>query len=109
MDDRTALTRDLTDLVRLIPGVAAVYSSGPVVVEAVSAVTQVVLRGAVAHDVVAVAEANGGLTVSVTIGVSEGLPATEVCRQVYDAIAERLLLGGMAETASIAVKVARIG
>ena len=60
-----------------------------------------------------VSEAGGGLDVSVTIGVSESVPATQVCRAVYDALAEQLAVVGAAAGAAlpsrITVKVGRIG
>ncbi|MDF2443147.1 MAG: hypothetical protein JWR01_1350 [Subtercola sp.] len=111
MDDRTAVTLALTETVRSVPGVTAVYSSAPVVVATVSKVTQLVTRGSVAPDLVAVSEVEGELVVAVTIGVSEGAPATQVCRDVHDAIAEQLApaLADPLQPLNIAVKVARIG
>ncbi|RFA12192.1 hypothetical protein B7R22_17345 [Subtercola boreus] len=111
MDDRTAVTLALTETVRNVPGVTEVYSSAPVVVATVSKVTQLVTRGVVAPDLVAVSEVDGELVVAVTIGVSEGVPATQVCRDVYDAIAEQFApaLTDPPQPLSIAVKVARIG
>ncbi|RFA10906.1 hypothetical protein B7R54_18105 [Subtercola boreus] len=110
-DDRTAVSLALTETVRKVHGVSEVYSSAPVVVATVSKVTQLVTRGAVSPDVVAVSEVDGELVVAVTIGVSEGVSATQVCRDVYDAIAEQLgaALSDPLRPLSIAVKVARIG
>lgn len=109
MDDRNALTQTLTDLVRQVPGVTSVYPSAPVLLATVSKVTQLVTQRDVAPDLVVISEERGELTVAVTIGVDVGMSATQVCREVYDAIAEHLAAGGAPEPASIAVRVGRIG
>ncbi|PPF89502.1 hypothetical protein C5B96_00995 [Subtercola sp. Z020] len=109
MDDRTALTLTLTDLVRRVPGVTDVYSSVPVLVATVSKLSQLVTRRDLGPDLVTLSEVDGELVVAVTIGVGEGLSATEVCREVYDAIAEHLAAGTAPQPASIAVTVGRIG
>ena len=91
MTDQLALQRRITDVVALVPGVDTVF---------------------------AVSQAGDGLTVlprestnvslTVTIGVDDAAGATEVCRLVYDAVIDELLLAGEMP-GSVTVKVASIG
>ena len=117
MDNRTALSRRLTELVREVEGVKAVYSSGSTVAAVTGAVGQTLTsnmlgapgeaRAQAAH--VALQGENDDMVVSVTIGVSVGASATQVCRTVYDVIAEHFIQSGASEPGRISVRVGRIG
>lgn len=74
------LSRDLTALVRTVPGVATVYSSAPVVAKAVGAVL-----GVSADELVTVSSIGD---ITATIGVERADAAPEVARAVHAALAD---------------------
>ncbi|QWT24594.1 hypothetical protein KPL76_04190 [Subtercola sp. PAMC28395] len=112
MNDRTALSSELSAVVRAVPGVESLYSSAPGPAELVSRVVELVTQREVESAEVGVSgkpESTADLVITVTIGVEEAASATEVCRDVYDSICSYFTLKGEAAPASIAVTVGRIG
>jgi len=83
--ERDELARRLEGIVRAVPGVVAVYRSGP-------------LLAGLAPDApaVRVEEAAGARRVRVVVGVA-GRPAAEACRAVHDALAAVLSPGDAVE------------
>jgi len=130
---RADLARELESVVTAVPGVVMLFpaQSAPVVA-VVSLVSRV--AGAEAPPLVAVSGSGeavsgevpgagpaggpavdgdagagrGGLTVAVTIGVSEDVSAAETCRAVYASIAEHLAGAGLGPARSISVLVGAI-
>jgi len=117
---RDDLARELEAVVEAVPGVVMLYPahSAPVVA-VVSLVTRVagselpplvVVSGEV-QDALAGAltgSDDAGLTVAVTIGVSESVSAAETCRAVYSAIVAHLAEAALAPASSVTVLVGAI-
>lgn len=125
MSHAQTLARELEAVVAAVPGVVMLYppQSSPVVA-VISIVSQVArsempplvaVSGDVSEkpgvedtDVRAPEQAVGGLSVAVTIGVSESVSAAETCRAVYSAIVEHLAASGHAPARTVSVLVGAI-
>ena len=101
MTDTTALAQHLDDVVARIPGVTAVYSATPAIV---NAVTQLALAGAPASRV-SVAQGDGGLTVTASIGVDPDAQAPAVAAAVAAAVVAEI---GGNDPATVTVRVSRV-
>jgi len=100
---------DLVDeAVLAVPGVDSLYSAASLVTALITTALDALTSRPPSASTVLVAETSG-LSVAVKIGVGEGYTATEVCRQVHDAITVHLRGYPEYEIAKIAVTVARIG
>ena len=96
-----AIARELDAVVRSVEGVAAVFSSTPAVV---NAVTQLAL-GPAATTLVAVRQVEDGLAIVASIGVHPDARAPAVAAAVAEAITERV---GAAIPSTVTVRVSRV-
>lgn len=99
------LAASLDELVRGLPGVSALYRSGPLLAKIVAIGSQA-LRSDADGPLVRVESGDGAVSVTATIGVAAE-SATQTCRAVHDAIAAHLLMRGF-DGAAIAVTVAHV-
>lgn len=109
MIDSIELTDELGAVVRAVAGVSAVYTSTPVIATVVTQLVNRVIRERSGLPAVLVVEGESGTTVTVTVGVTDLDPATDVCRRVHDAILACLSARGLLAPAAIEVRVASIG
>ena len=109
MIDAVELPDELSAVVRSLPGVSTIYSSAPVHATVATHLAKVVVRERPGEPSVLVAAGERGTTVTVTIGVSDVEPATDVCRRVHDAILDHVVARGLPTPAAIEVRVASIG
>ncbi|MGA1835977.1 hypothetical protein VD659_03510 [Herbiconiux sp. 11R-BC] len=89
----TELAAELDAVVRAVPGVLQTYPAQPALLAAVTQAASVVLRTPLAPPVGVSRDADG-VSVRVTIAVSDKRPAAETCRAVHDAV-----VGHLAESA----------
>lgn len=114
MSKTIALSEQLTDLVRAVPGVIDVYSAEPALAKVVNAVVGMVSDDAGRTDRVRVSADDGGTAVAILLAVDEEASAADVCRRVHDAVEGYLTeLASSSDSptavASISVTVGRIG
>ena len=100
---------ELTQMLRKVPGVTAVYATKPLLAKVVGAVVEAVKNEPAGGHLVTVTETDAGLDVVAYIGVTDDEPAPEVCRRAHDAI--RDLVGERHElgAATVSVKIGRVG
>jgi hypothetical protein len=102
-------TEELAAAVEQVPGVDELYPAAGVLTtvlkQAVGALTQKPTQ----PELVRITESEDGLRASVSIGISDGAAATDVCRRVYDTIEEYFVASGEPAGTNIEVTVARIG
>lgn len=108
MPHTTKHTEELAAVVEQVPGVDELYPAAPVL-NVVKQVVGAITQKPTGPEFVAVTVSDDGVSASVAIGISDAEAATEVCRQVYDTIAEYFVASGEPTVASIDVTVARIG
>ncbi len=89
LETETELAAELDAVVRAVPGVLQTYPARPALLAAVTQAASVVLRTPVAPPV-AVSHDTDGVSVRVTIAVSDQRPAAETCRAVHDAVVAHL-------------------
>ncbi|TFC08089.1 hypothetical protein [Cryobacterium mannosilyticum] len=99
----------LDEAVLAVPGVDTLFPATPLIATVITTAVDALTRRAPSANSVLVAHETAGLSVAVKIGVTDGYPATEVCRRVHDAIVEHLREYEEQEIAEVAVTVARIG
>lgn len=102
-------TDELAAVIEGVPGVDDIYPATPVLATVVKEVVGAITRKPVAPQLVSLTESSAGLTASVSIGIADADAATDVCRRVYDSIAEFFTAAGDPAVTAIEVKVARIG
>ncbi len=103
------LSYRLTQMLRKVPGVTAVYASKPVLAKVVDAVVDAVKNEPAGAHLVTVSEGDGGLDVEAYIGVTADEPAPSVCRRAHDAIRSYLAEHDERGAAQVTVKVGRVG
>ena len=102
------LAAELLATASTVPGVAGVF---PTVLAAKAILdTAVALVTQRAPQAVLVEEGDGGITVTLSIGVDDAFPAAATCRAVYDAVAAQLAASEPGSAvAAIRVSVAQVG
>ena len=99
-----------------VPGVLQSYDTRPALVAAATGAAAVALRGvglvgpgpAAGVSPVQVSQSADGVSVRVSIAVSDSRAAAETCRDAYEAVVSLLASAGLG-VADLAVEVARIG
>ena len=102
-------TEELAAVVEQVPGVAELYPATPVLTTLANHVVAALTQKPAETGLVALTETDEGVTASVAIGIADADAATDVCRRVYDTIAEYFVASGDPAVTAIEVKVARIG
>jgi len=103
------LTYRLTQMLRKVPGVTAVYATKPVIAKVVGAVVEAVKNEPAGAHLVAVSESSDGIDVTAYIGVTADEPAPAVCRRAHDAIRSYVAANHDAPLGLVTVKVGRVG
>jgi len=104
--ERDELAHNLNRIVRQVDGVTDLYDPRP---PAVAAVATVIARRFGMQPVV-VASSGEGMTVSLSLAVSENHPAAETCRRVFDAVHDYVAAHAPEDTLSaVRIRVSRIG
>jgi hypothetical protein len=109
MSTVTPCHEELAAAVEGVPGVDELYPTTPALASVVNQVVGALTQKPAVPEFVAVTESDGGLRASVSIGISDGAAATDVCRRVYDTIEEFFVASGEPAGTKIEVTVARIG
>lgn len=100
---------ELTQMLRKVPGVTAVYATKPLLAKVVGAVVEAVKNEPAGAHLVTLTETEAGLEVVAYIGVTDEEPAPDVCRRAHDAIREFVGERHEGDVAAIAVKIGRVG
>lgn len=103
------LTYQLTQMLRKVPGVTAVYATRPIFPKVVSTVVEVLKNEPAGVHLVTVTEHGDGIDVEAYIGVTADEPAPDVCRRAHDALREYLADHADSPSRTISVKVGRVG
>ena len=103
------LTYGLTQMLRKVPGVTAVYATKPVIAKIFSAVVEAVKNEPAGVHLVNVTPTQDGLDISAYIGVTDEEPAPDVCRRAHDAIREFVAENSETDAAVVQVKIGRVG
>jgi hypothetical protein len=106
---REDLVHELDQLVRRVDGVTDLYDARP---SALAAVTTAAARltGHTPAEPVVVAASKTGLTVSVSLAVSESHPAADTCRRVFDVVNAFVTTNAPGDTLrAVRIRVSRIG
>ncbi len=103
------LSYELTQMLRKLPGVIAVYATKPLLAKAVSAVVEAVKNEPAGVHLVNVTETDAGLDVEAYIGVTDDEPAPLVCRRAHDAIRSFIAEHSEAGAATVSVRIGRVG
>lgn len=103
------LTYRLTQMLRKVPGVTAVYATKPVLAKVVGAVVEAVKNEPAGAHLVSVEETDDGIDVTAYVGVTADEPAPEVCRRAHDAIRSYVAEHHDAPLGLVRVKVGRVG
>jgi hypothetical protein len=109
MSTVTHCNEELAAAVEGVSGVDELYPATPVLTSVVNQVVGALTQRPSRPEFVAVTESDDGLRASVSIGISDGAAATDVCRRVYDTIEEYFVAAGEPAGTKIEVTVARIG
>jgi hypothetical protein len=109
MNTVTPCTEELAAAVEQVPGVDELYPATPVLSAVVNQVVGALTKKPAQPDLVAVTESDDGLRASVSIGISDDVAATDVCRLVHDTIEQFFVSSGKPAATRIEVTVARIG
>lgn len=102
------LSRDLTRLVRTVPGVEAVYATRPLATTLVTLAVSTLTGAPTAVPLVSVETAGAGTSVCASIGTRGDEPAPVTATRVHDAIAKRLTELGVLP-ATIDVRIGSVG
>jgi hypothetical protein len=100
-------TRQLADFLNRNQDIQVVYSARPALVDAAS----LALNAFGAQPVPAltvVTESPDGTSVAIAVGVTGERPASQVCRDLHDAIETELITAGATLPLSISVRIASI-
>ncbi|MFC5930553.1 hypothetical protein D6T64_16860 [Cryobacterium melibiosiphilum] len=107
--DRVELRDNLNRVLREVDGVTDLYDARPTALAAVTAVATR-LTGRPPVEPVVVASSREGLTVSVSLAVSENLPAADTCRRVFDVVHDFVAAHAPEDTLrAVRIRVSRIG
>lgn len=85
----TELYEQLTGLVKSIDGVVQVYDARPTALAAAADLVAT-LTGQPSGEPVAVRNSGGGISVAVSVAISDASPAAEVCERILEAISGHL-------------------
>ena len=106
------LARELDAVVLAVDGVLQSYDARPAALAAVRDAASALLR-VERPEPVAVRRSAEGISVSVSIAVTDARPAADTCRDVYAAVVQRLEqeagATGAAGIGTVSVQVGRIG
>lgn len=103
------LTYELTQMLRTVPGVTAVYATKPVLAKVVSAVVEAVKNEPAGAHLVSVTATDDGLDIAAYIGVTDEEPAPTVCLRAHDAIRAFVAENADVPAAAVEVKIGRVG
>jgi hypothetical protein len=103
------LSYALTQMLRKLDGVTAVYAMKPVLAKVVSAVVEAVKNEPAGVHLVTVTQGDDGLDIAAYIGVSDEEPAPVVCRRAHDAIRDFVAENSDTVAGGISVKIGRVG
>lgn len=107
--DAGDLASSLNRLLREIDGVTDLYDARPAPLAAVASVATRLARRNEPAPVV-VASSSEGLTVSVSLAVSENHPAADTCRRVFDVVHDFVAAHAPEDTLRmVRIRVSRIG
>lgn len=102
------LVENLDRTVRQVDGVTELYDARPPAAAVVAAVATRLTGGEA--EFVVVASSNGGLSVSVSLAVSDTLSAADTCRRVFDAVHDFVATHAPDDTLDVVrIRVSRIG
>lgn len=107
MTDIEQLTAAITEIVRATPGVAEIYPARPVALATIDQLVKTALPEVPTAALVSVSETEARVRAEIRIAVTDELPAADICRNVYAAVAEHLTARG-GTPPEIRVTVARI-
>lgn len=103
------LEHNLSRLVREVDGVVHLYDARPKPVAAVTAIATRI-TGHTDSEPVVVSSTDDGLTVSVSLAVSESQPAAVTCRRVFDVVHDFVAAQAPEDTLrAVRIRVSRIG
>ncbi|TFD47821.1 hypothetical protein E3T55_14815 [Cryobacterium frigoriphilum] len=103
------LVENLGRIVREIDGVTDLYDARPTPVAAVTSVAMR-LTGRGAPEPVVVSSSGDGLTIWVSLAVSENHPAADTCRRVFDVVHDFVAAHVPEDTLrTVRIRVSRIG
>ena len=103
------LTYQLTQMLRKVPGVTAVYATAPVLPKVLSTVAEVLKNEPAGVHLVTIRDADGGIDIEAYVGVTADEPAPLVCRRAHDAIRSYVAENHDSPAKLISVKVGRVG
>ncbi|MBX0300845.1 hypothetical protein K2F54_12755 [Cryobacterium sp. 1639] len=112
MSSTTTHTEKLAAAVEQVPGVDELYPANAVLSTVVHQVVAAITQKPATPEFVGLTETHDGITASVSIGISDAEAASEVCRQVYDAIDHYFAASAEPDEPAVTrieVTVARIG
>ncbi|MEO6199763.1 MAG: hypothetical protein ABIX44_01220 [Cryobacterium sp.] len=102
------VSRQLTDLVKSIDGVVQVYDARPTALAAAADLVATV-TGQPVGEPIAVNNSEGGVSVAVSVAITDASPAADVCRRILDAIAAHLGSDTVGETVDrVKIQVSRV-
>lgn len=107
--DTERLSKEITDLVRQVEGVTAVYEARPLVEGVAARVAELADGEGVVRRLVDVDLDDDALRVGITFGSDPSHPAADVCRRVHDAVADILQPVDAGRPTLISVTVGRVG
>ncbi|THG30047.1 hypothetical protein [Naasia lichenicola] len=99
----------LTQMLRKVPGVTAVYATAPVLPKVLSTVVEVIKNEPTAVHLVTIRDADGGIDIDAYVGVSADEAAPDVCRRAHDAIREYVAGNHDLPARAVKVKIGRVG
>jgi hypothetical protein len=103
------LEQNLSQLLREVEGVTDLYDARSKPMVALTAVTTR-LTGRAECEPVVVVSSDDGLTVSVSLAVSENQPAADTCRRVFDVVHDFVAAHAPENTlCAVRIRVSRIG
>lgn len=103
------LSYGLTQMLRKLDGVTAVYAMKPVLAKVVSAVAEAVKNEPAGVHLVTVSESDEGVDVAAYIGVADDEPAPVVCLRAENAIREFVDQNSERPAAHVTVRIGRVG
>ena len=104
----TDVSEQLTGLVKSIDGVVQVYDARPTAL-AVAADLVATVIGQPVGEPIAVNNSEGGVSVTVSVAITDASPAADVCRRILDAVSAHLDSESGGETVDrVKIQVSRV-
>ena len=104
----TELSEQLTGLVKSIDGVVQVYDARPTARAAAADLVATVI-GQPTGEPIAITNSGDGISVAVSVAISDASPAPEVCARILDAISTHIGADSDGETVDrVTIQVGRI-